>query len=344
MDRPKLHFTPPKGWCNDPNGLVFDGRYYHLFYQYYPYSIKEGPKHWGHARSADLLSWEHLPVALEPDAHGAIYSGSAVMDGCRMVLIFTYHAGDGTESQAIAYSSDNEYVAFNKYQGNPVIANPGIKDFRDPKVFHKDANGWHMILAAGDRVMLYISPDLISWEKAGEFGAPDYPVNGVWECPDLFSLPDADGKEKWVLSFSLGLGAAIGGGKTMYFVGDYKDGAFSPDSPLPLPVDNGPDFYAGVTFWGIPDNRRIMIAWMDNWAYAYRSPDSFDWRGQMSLPRELSLIKSAHGYLLSSVPIVAPEHIEISAAGDNRLLIVKDAHSIEIFAPDSGLSITQTLI
>jgi len=145
------------------------------------------------------------------------------------------------------------------------------------------------------------------------------------------------------LVFSLGLDAAIGGGKTMYFIGDYEDGAFAPDSPLPLPVDNGPDFYAGVTFWGVPDNRRIMIAWMSNWAYTGRSPASLEWRGQMSLPRELSLIKTAEGYKLSSAPIVRPGHMEMFSAGDNKIILVKDTCSVEIFAPGSGLSLTQTL-
>ena len=344
MNRPELHFTPPAGWCNDPNGLVHDGERYHLFYQYYPHSVEGGPKHWGHAVSSDLMAWEHLPVALEPDEKGAIYSGSAVIaDGGKMALMYTYHAGDGTESQAVAFSTDETYTAFEKYAGNPVIPNPGIKDFRDPKVFHRDSAGWHMALAAGDRVLFYKSPDLIAWERIGEFGAPAHPVGGLWECPDLFALRDADGVEKWALVFSLGLDAAIGGGKTMYFIGDYADGAFTPDNRLPLPVDNGQDFYAGVTFWGVPDNRRIMIAWMCNWAYTGRSPASLGWRGQMSLPRELTLLKASGGYKLSSVPIVKPERIKTFMAGDNEMILVADTCSIEIFAPSLGVSISQLL-
>lgn len=341
MRRPKLHFTPPSGWCNDPNGLICDGKYYHLFYQHHPHSLKWGPMHWGHARSLDLLSWEHLPIALAPDERGAIFSGSAVMDGGDMVLMYTYHAADGTESQAIARSCDSEFLSFHKYEGNPVIPNPGFRDFRDPKIFLSDAQGWHMILAAGDRVLFYRSRDLTVWEQRGAFGAPDCPVPGIWECPDLFPLQLDGEDDKWVLAFSLGLDAAVGGGKTMYFTGVYKDGAFTPDDPLPKPVDNGPDFYAGVTFWGT--GKRIMMAWMNNWAYPDRTPDDLGWRGQMTLPRELSLIKTNCGVRLRSVPIIPEEHVKTIQTGGETAHIITDSHSVELFVPESGVSVTQVI-
>ncbi|MBC7321217.1 glycoside hydrolase family 32 protein [bacterium] len=141
--RPRLHFTPLKGWMNDPNGLVYVDEFYHLFYQHHPFSTIWGPMHWGHAISRDLIHWTHLPIALEPDELGFIFSGSAVYDRNNtsgfgddrkrsMVTIFTHHS-NMEECQSIAWSFD--YTDFTKYEHNPVIKNPGIKDFRDPKVF-----------------------------------------------------------------------------------------------------------------------------------------------------------------------------------------------------------------
>ena len=344
MERPRYHFTPPQGWCNDPNGLVFDGTHYHLFYQYHPHSLHWGPMHWGHARSRDLLEWEHLPIALYPDVLGMIYSGSAVMDGDRMALLFTYD-NKGAESQAIAFSTDRAHTQFAKYDGNPVIPNPGYADFRDPKIFRRDEAGWHMVLGAGDRALFYVSPDLLQWRLTGECMAPEsleLPKRPVWECPDCFPLTAADGTTKWALVVSYGFGAQFGGGKTMYFLGEFDGAAFKPDEPVPQPLDQGMAFYAGVTFWGVPDNSRVMMAWMSNWAYSH-APDVLGWRGQMTVPRDLSLVYTAQGYRIASRPIVPPQAIQTIRTGGMMMDIVADTYSVEMFAPDAGIAITQTL-
>ena len=151
--RPKIHFTPQKNWNNDPNGLLYLDGTWHLYYQHYPENAFWGPMHWGHAVSKDLLHWEHLPIALYPDEIGCIYSGSLVADKNNTTGFGTYHEKFGEEkkyplvamytshnmenhleSQSIAYSLDGG-LHFEKYYGNPVIKNPGLRDFRDPKVF-----------------------------------------------------------------------------------------------------------------------------------------------------------------------------------------------------------------
>ncbi|MDX1470862.1 MAG: glycoside hydrolase family 32 protein, partial [Flavobacteriaceae bacterium] len=165
--RPQFHFSPEENWMNDPNGLVYHNETYHLFYQYYPDSTVWGPMHWGHATSKDLLKWKHQPIALKPDSLGYIFSGSAVVDynntsgfGTEskppMVAIFTYHNIEGEkagkedfQTQGIAYSLD-EGETWKKYKANPVVKNPGIRDFRDPKVFwHEETNQWIMVVVAG---------------------------------------------------------------------------------------------------------------------------------------------------------------------------------------------------
>ena len=78
--RPQFHFTPPKNWMNDPNGMVYYDGEYHLFYQYNPEGDKWGHMSWGHAVSKDLLHWEHLPVALREENDVMIFSGSVVAD------------------------------------------------------------------------------------------------------------------------------------------------------------------------------------------------------------------------------------------------------------------------
>src|SRR6185437_553798 len=211
--RPRFHFTPPSGWMNDPNGLVyFDGEY-HLFYQHLP------RKHWGHAVSIDLVHWTHLPIALYPDELGEIYSGSMVVDaedssgffGAQpgLVAIFT-HANDapppfGPQVQSIAYSSDRGRTWI-KYAHNPVITNYGNPDFRDPKVFwHAATRRWVLVLACQDRVRFYLSPNLKDWLYASEFGAGQGVRDVPWECPDLFELAveGEPGRRKWVLQVSV---------------------------------------------------------------------------------------------------------------------------------------------
>lgn len=309
IHRPRLHFTPQKGWMNDPNGLVYIDGFYHLFYQYHPFSTVWGPMHWGHAVSRDLIHWTHLPIALEPDELGFIFSGSAVYDKDNtsgfgneekgpIITIFTHH-NEIRECQSIAWSLD--YINFTKYKHNPVIENPGIKDFRDPKVFwYEEDKCWCMVVSAGDRVHFYRSNDLKNWIKTGEFGPEGNYAPGVWECPDLFPLETPSGERKWILIVSMGIQAELGGPKTQYFIG-YFDGErfLRTDSVERIEwLDHGPDCYAGNTFNNAPDDKRIFMAWNMSWVYAYKVPTN-NYRGIMGFPRILSLIDTPSGLKLS---------------------------------------------
>ncbi|WFA03891.1 MULTISPECIES: GH32 C-terminal domain-containing protein [Bacillus] len=322
--RPKYHFTPEANWMNDPNGMVYYKGEYHLFYQYHPYGLKWGPMHWGHAVSKDLVSWEHLPVALEPDDKGTIFSGSAVVDwhntsgfqtGAEkpLVAIYTQDRG-GVQVQSIAYSNDKGRT-WTKYAGNPVIPNPGKKDFRDPKVFwHEKTNKWVMVLAAGDRILMYTSPDLKEWAYASQFGHGQGSHGGVWECPDLFELPveGRPNQKKWVMQVSVGNGSVSGGSGMQYFVGSFDGTTFKNENPPEqvLWTDYGKDFYAAVTWSDIPssDGRRLWLGWMSNWQYANDVPTS-PWRGAMTLPRQLKLKALSEGFRVVQTPVAELQSI-----------------------------------
>jgi len=320
--RPAIHFSPPSGWMNDPNGMVFHNGEYHLFYQHYPDSTVWGPMHWGHAVSTDMVHWENLPIALYPDSRGYIFSGSAVVDtknttgfgspeNPAMVAMFTYHdmAGEKAgrtdyQTQGIAFSTDNGRT-WTKYEGNPVIANPGIRDFRDPKLTWDEARqSWLLTLAVADHVEFYRSPDLKQWKKLSEFGKTIGNHGGVWECPDFFPMTGKDGKQKWVLLSSINPGGPQGGSATQYFVGDFDGKTFTSQDTVTRWIDHGADNYAGVTWSGVPasDGRRLFLGWMSNWQYAQVVPTGV-WRSAMTLPREIILTERNGTYELDFSPV-----------------------------------------
>jgi fructan beta-fructosidase len=346
--RPQFHFTPEEKWMNDPNGLVYNNGVYHLFYQYHPDSTVWGPMHWGHAVSEDMMKWHHKPVALFPDEHGFIFSGSAVIDqnntagfgtddNPAMVAIFTYHnmAGEqaGTkdfQTQGIAYSLDNG-DSWTKYEGNPVVENTGIKDFRDPKVFwNEQEKNWTMLLVAGDHLQIWSSPNLKTWKKVSEFGKDTGAHGGVWECPDLFPLKiEGSDEVKWVLLISINPGAPNGGSGTQYFIGDFDGKTFTTDQTENRWIDLGRDNYAGVTYNEAPNNERIFIGWMSNWDYAGDTPTE-KWRSAMTVPRELTLRKVGDDVSLFNYPVTAFEKYVALAYPESELQIQPDRKSLMV--------------
>jgi len=306
--RPIYHFTPEYGWMNDPNGMVYKDGEYHLFYQYNPYGCMWGNMHWGHAVSKDLLSWEHLPIALAPDGLGAIFSGSCVVDknntagfGKDAIVAFYTSAG-ASQTQSMAYSLDNGRT-FTKYAGNPIVTS-SARDFRDPKVFwYELTQKWIMILAVGQEMQIFSSANLKEWSYESSFGEGQGAHGGVWECPDLIQLPvKGTDQKKWVLICNLNPGGIFGGSATQYFVGEFDGHRFVNESPaLTKWMDWGKDHYATVTWSNAPANRTIAIAWMSNWEYANDVP-TMQYRSANSVPRDLYLYEQDGETYLASVP------------------------------------------
>lgn len=310
--RPQYHFTPEKNWINDPNGLVFFGGEYHMFYQYNPYGNKWGHMSWGHAVSKDLVHWKELPVAIPEAPPLTIFSGSAVIDPFNtsgfvqklgqvpMVAIYTADIPNTNQSQHIAYSLDSGRT-FTKFNFNPVL-DLEKKDFRDPKVFwHEPTKKWIMAVMwpLEKKVQFYNSKTLKAWTLLSEFG-PAGDTTGIWECPDLFRVPivGSPGRFKWVFMMSP---APL----MQYFVGEFDGTKFINES-APDKIyrpDYGPDYYASIVYNNLPPGTApISIGWANNWKYAGDIPAG-DWRGTMSLPRSLSLKRIGAEWILLQNPV-----------------------------------------
>lgn len=330
--RQHYHLQTPGGWLNDPNGLCYFKGYYHVFYQYHPYSAEWGPMHWDHARSHDLIHWEELPVALvpgDPEDTGGCFSGSAIVKDDRLYLIYTGHHyyGDGDqdhfwENQNVAYSDDG--INFIKYSGNPVIESPDdiTQHFRDPKVWAHDGQ-YYLIVGSQDkpnqagRVLLYQSPDLLNWQLLGPITtASSADTEGfMWECPDLFHLNGQD-----VLVFSpMGIPAQGHNFLNLNHVGAVLGALDYPTRQLDRgslrEIDHGHNFYAPQSFLA-PDGRQMMYGWMSSFEDPY--PEQADgWCGCLTVPREY-VIKHHH---LGMVPVAELKQLCQEAIVDESMLL-----------------------
>jgi len=321
--RNQYHYSPPFNWMNDPNGPIYtDDGTYHLFYQYNPANngTVAANQSWGHATSKDLVQWETLPVAIVASQNELIFSGSAVVDrnntggfgeGALVAVYATAHIEDnvlGRQAVSLAYSTDNG-TTFTKYdEGRPVL-DLSLPDLRDPNVkWFQPEDGsqgyWRMsvVIAESYLVAIFSSPDLKNWTELSRYAPGDATTAGVWECPDIFTLPDPqnEGQNVSVLIVSVNPGGVAGGSGTWYLLGDYNNGTFTPNDRAQAPagvenwLDFGADNYAGLTFTDAPEPE--FIGWMSNWWYGQDVPTS-PWRSANTIPRTLSLRQTANGTL-----------------------------------------------
>lgn len=360
MFRPVYHHTPVYGWMNDPNGMFYKDGVYHLYFQYNPYGSVWGNMHWGHSTSTDLMHWNFEGCAIVPDAWGAIFSGSCVVDhnntagfGKDAVIAFYTSAkaspwGD-VQSQSMAYSLDNGKT-FTKYEGNPILTS-SERDFRDPKVFwYAPGKHWVMMLAVGQHMEIYSSANLKEWKKESEFGAMQGAHGGVWECPDLVEIPvEGTREKKWVLICNLNPGGPFGGSAAQYFVGSFDGKKFVNESPTQTKwMDWGKDNYATVTWNNAPDGRCIALGWMSNWQYANNVPTR-QYRSANTLARDLSLYRLGAELYLKSTPSketkkARGEKVSISSfkvSGKHEVTLFNDgqgAYEIEMVIQNAGAS------
>lgn len=298
--RGQFHFSPQRGWNNDPNGMVYYNGEYHLFFQHNPYGWGWGNMHWGHAVSRDMIHWKELGDKLAPDSFGPMFSGSAVVDwnntsgfgkDGKPPIVLIYTAAGNPTVQCIAYSNDGR--TFTKYSGNPVVKQITGGN-RDPKVmWHEPSKQWVLVLYVEwekkHTIHFFTSPNLRDWTLASiTDGIPG--SNYLFECPDFFELP-VDGKasnKKWVLLAANG----------EYAVGTFDGRKFTPEQTK-LTGHRGRGFYAPQTFSDIPkkDGRRIQIGWFQT------ETKGMPFNQSMTVPLELKLVSTPDGPRMTFTPV-----------------------------------------
>ncbi|KAJ8954708.1 hypothetical protein NQ318_011401 [Aromia moschata] len=321
------HFMAPIGWINDPNGFIYHKGEYHLFYQYNPYSATANKIHWGHAKSKDLVHWEHLPVAMAPDhdydADG-VFSGSSMEKDGKLYVMYTGNS-ENRQVQCVAVSEDD--ITFEKVAENPVIeastlpSNAQPQDFRDPKVIKRDDRYYVVTVSKTTentgQVLLYQSEDLIKWEFKSILLQGTSAQGIMWECPDVFEL---DGKDVLILS---AIQMPVVGDdyhnidSVIAFVGtiDWDEGNFQVETMKEL--DHGMDFYATQTLLD-DKGRRVAISWMNMWGRSYPTAElGQGWAGAMTLPRILSL---KYNYLVQTpIPEIIDNYNVVTAINDTSI-------------------------
>jgi len=303
--RPQFHFTSRRNWLNDPNGMVFDGRDYHLFFQHNPLGTGGGNQTWGHAISSDMLHWTQLDHALLPyqvdGRSGVIYSGTAVVDhnnslgvqvGSRKTLVAFFTYASEPFYQAMAYSTDGGVTWQYHNHGRAVVPNQGFDGGeRDPKVFwHEASQRWVMVLWVQNnpgRVRFFTSTNLKDWTFAS-----DLLRNWAFECMDLFFAPvDGDPARTKCVIYDASFD---------YEIGSFDGTEFHTEAG-PFHASRG-NFYAAQSFNQAPAGRTVQIGWMNG------GPDSASSYGlpynqQMSFPCDLTLRTTPAGVRLCAFPV-----------------------------------------
>lgn len=298
--RPYLHFTPRKGWINDPNGLIFANGGYRLFAQHNPYDHTWGPMHWLSMRSKDLITFETddefalMPSEPYDDQFGC-FSGSALEKDGNLYLMYTGATTD-RQVQCLAIERNGGFV---KIAENPIMDEKDlpdaylIKDFRDPKVVFVDGT-YYCFLATrkkegGSSIVLFKSDDLISWSFVGSVLESEDFDGEMFECPDIIKIGGKD-----LLMFSIqgyspdGINT-VNKNNVLGCIGhmDFNNGKFIPLGRWRC-IDDGFDFYATQTCHS-ENGKHLLISWMNAWGSKDYTGKEDGWCGRFTIPRMLSI-------------------------------------------------------
>lgn len=319
--RPAFHFRAPAQWMNDPNGPIYHEGWYHLFYQHNPYGDQWNHMHWGHARSRDLVTWEHLPIALWPSLEAGedhVFSGSTFLDGgAKPVIFYTSIGGQRRPEQWMATPDDQDLLKWSKSPSNPVVSDEEIDEWRDPYLFTEDGQTY-MLVGGGQAgkgvIALYsaTNADLTGWRFERVILHHEAVPN--LECPNIVKIGS-----RWVLLVSLN-------GYVEWF-----SGAFDPASGVFKSEKNG--IVAGGSYASQllqdKDGHPIHLAWVNTNKHK-------GWNGWITLPSVLGLTQDGE---LTRKPIRALERLrgaeevwEDMAIEGEVMLDLNAGAQLEIFA------------
>ncbi|OOF87511.1 glycoside hydrolase family 32 protein [Rodentibacter ratti] len=298
---PTYHLAPPTGLLNDPNGLIFDGEKYHLFYQWFPFDAIHGMKHWKHFITHDFQTYQAaddlIPCELF-ESHGC-YSGGALKVGDKLAMFYTGNTRRASDNQRVPYQN----LAIFDLNGKLLSKRPLIENapksytehVRDPKPYLTEEGKIRFICGAqrenltGTAIIFEMdhldeTPRLI-----GELSVPAFNNQNVfmWECPDLLKLGDNDifiwspqGKDREVHQFQNNYHAT-------YAIGQLNGNILAAEHIAEL--DQGFDFYAPQTFGGLENKTNtIMFGWIGLPDLTYPT-DKFKWHSALTMPREVHI-------------------------------------------------------
>lgn len=311
--RPEVHFTPERGWMNDPHGIVFVDGQYHLFFQYVPRDIAwHNDLEWGHAVSTDLVTWRQVESALKPlPEETGLWSGSVVIADVPTMFYTNPHPDDWGHGLLVAARGNRDLTAWERV-GTVVDGPPSaeFRDFRDPQV-RRDGGVWKMTVGAGKRdltggcALQYSSSDLYTWNYDGVLATELFdaaaPLNlgQVWECPQFLPI---DGE--WLLTVSA-MEMEQQYICQVYALGSYDGERFSPRGWANFGHGRLP--YAMTTFTDV-DGIPCAMSWLRE--SGAEVPDGSPWAGAQSIVHELhvegdQLLAPFHRNLDAVLPAVA---------------------------------------
>ena len=299
--RPHFHIAPPTGLMNDPNGLIFDGEKYHLFYQWFPFDAIHGMKHWKHLITKDFQHYQSADDLIPCEffeSHGC-YSGGALKVGDKLAMFYTGNTRRSSDNQRVPYQN----LAIFDLNGKLLSKRPLIENapegytehVRDPKPYLTKDGKIRFICGAqrenltGTAIIFEMDNLEDTPRLLGELSLPAFDNKNVfmWECPDLLKLGDKDvfiwspqGKDREAHQFQNNYHAT-------YAVGKLTDLTFEAEYIGEL--DQGFDFYAPQTFAGLDNQTHaVLFGWIGLPDLTYPT-DKFKWHSALTLPRELRL-------------------------------------------------------